>query len=83
VDSVIGIIQLSDLEILIWQHGDLSVEFMQWMDLMHRLTQTRFRNLLLFGKPGALCSVLIRLSNSYVQQHGEDIIIPYDLPTQN
>lgn len=78
-DSIVGIIQVSDLEVLLWQHGDLAVEFMKWMGLMHRTTQTKFRDLLLFGKPGALCSVLIRLSNSYGQQHGEHIIIPLRL----
>ncbi|MEX2414640.1 MAG: Crp/Fnr family transcriptional regulator [Paenibacillaceae bacterium] len=78
-DSILGIIQLRDLEILLWQHGDLAVEFMKWMGLMHRITQTKFRDLLLFGKPGALCSVLIRLSNSYGEQHGEHILIPLRL----
>ncbi|WP_201318297.1 Crp/Fnr family transcriptional regulator [Paenibacillus sp. EPM92] len=61
----IGIIQRKDLEVLLWQHGDLAVEFMKWMGLMHRLTQTKFRDLMMFGKTGALCSLLIRLSNSY------------------
>jgi CRP/FNR family transcriptional regulator len=64
-DSEIGIIQRKDLEVLLWQHGDLAVEFMKWMGLMHRVTQTKFRDLMLFGKPGALCSLLVRLSNSY------------------
>ena len=58
-------IQKSDLEVLLWQHGDLAVEFMKWMGLMHRLTQTKFHDLLMYGKPGALCSTLIRMSNSY------------------
>lgn len=78
-DSVIGIIQIRDLEVLLWQHGDLAVEFMKWMGLMHRTTQTKFRDLLMYGKPGALCSVLIRLSNSYGEHHGEHIIIPIRL----
>ncbi|WP_127530249.1 Crp/Fnr family transcriptional regulator [Paenibacillus kobensis] len=64
-DCTVGIIQRSDLEALLWQNGDLAVEFMKWMGLMHRLTQTKFRDLMLFGKSGALCSLLIRLSNSY------------------
>ena len=78
-NSVIGTIQLSDLEVLLWQHGDLSVEFLKWMGLMHRTTQTKFRDLLLFGKAGALCSTIIRLSNSYGKPHGEHIIIPVRL----
>ncbi|WP_256757408.1 Crp/Fnr family transcriptional regulator [Cohnella sp. WQ 127256] len=61
----IGIIQRSDLEILIWQYGDLAIEFMNWMGYMQRLSQSKFRDLIMYGKPGALCSTLIRLSNSY------------------
>ncbi|MWC29904.1 Crp/Fnr family transcriptional regulator [Paenibacillus sp. MMS18-CY102] len=64
-DAKVGIIQRKDLEVLLWQHGDLAVEFMKWMGMMHRLTQTKFRDLMMFGKPGALCSLLIRLGNSY------------------
>jgi CRP/FNR family transcriptional regulator, cyclic AMP receptor protein len=78
-DSVIGIIQLKDLEILLWQHGDLAIDFMKWMEQMHRITQTKFRDLMLFGKPGALCSVLIRLTNSYGKPHGKYRIIPMRL----
>ena len=29
------------------------------------MTQTKFRDLMMFGKPGALCSTLIRLHNTY------------------
>ncbi len=75
-DSVFGIIQLKDLEVLLWQHGDLAIDFMKWMDQMHRITQTKFRDLMLYGKPGALCSVLIRLTNSYGKPHGHYQIIP-------
>ncbi|WP_040951389.1 Crp/Fnr family transcriptional regulator [Gorillibacterium massiliense] len=74
-DSVIGVIQSKDLEILMWQHGNLAVEFMKWMGLMHRLTQTKLRDLMMFGKPGALCSMLIRLSNTYGAPHGKNILI--------
>lgn len=64
-DCEIGVIRRKDLEALLGQHGDLAVEWMKWMGLMHRMTQSKFRDLLLFGKPGALCSLLIRLSNTY------------------
>ncbi|AEI42508.1 Crp/Fnr family transcriptional regulator [Paenibacillus mucilaginosus] len=74
-DSVIGAIQQKDLDTLLWQHGDLAVEFMKWMGLMHRMTQTKFRDLMMFGKPGALCSTLIRLCNSYGEKQGDAIRI--------
>lgn len=64
-DCEIGMIQKSDLEVVLWQNGDLSVEFMNWMGYMQRLMQTKFRDLLMYGKPGALCSTLIRFANTF------------------
>ena len=74
-DSTIGIIQQKDLEVLLWQYGDLAVEFMKWMGLMQRMTQTKFRDLMMFGKPGALCSMLIRLVNTYGVEREDGIWI--------
>jgi CRP/FNR family cyclic AMP-dependent transcriptional regulator len=74
-DAQFGIIQQKDLETLLWQHGDLAIEFMKWMGMMHRMTQTKFRDLMMYGKPGALCSLLIRLSNSYGLVCGDTIRI--------
>lgn len=74
-DCKVGVIQQKDLEILLWQHGDLAVEFMKWMGVVQRMTETKFRDLMLFGKPGALCSTLIRLSNTYGEQVPEGILI--------
>lgn len=74
-DSLIGIIQQKDLEVLLWQHGDFAVEFIKWMGQMHRITQTKFRDLMMFGKPGALCSMLIRLSNTYGKPFGDGMLI--------
>ncbi|TNJ61857.1 Crp/Fnr family transcriptional regulator [Paenibacillus hemerocallicola] len=71
----IGVVQKSDLEMLLWQHGDLAVEFMKWMGLMHRMTQTKFRDLMLYGKPGALCSTIIRLANTFGKATAEGILI--------
>ncbi|KPV57641.1 regulatory protein [Paenibacillus sp. A3] len=70
-DSEFGVIQRKDLEVLLWQHGDLAIDFMKWMAATQRMTQTKFRDLMLFGKPGALCSLLIRLSNSYGKPCGD------------
>ncbi|MBC8079740.1 MAG: Crp/Fnr family transcriptional regulator [Gorillibacterium sp.] len=74
-DSVICHILNKDLEVLMWQHGSLAVEFMKWMGLMHRMTQTKLRDLMMFGKPGALSSMLIRLANTYGTPRGDAIYI--------
>lgn len=74
-DAELGVIQWKDLEILLYRHGDFAVRFMNWMALMHRVTESKFRDLLLFGKPGALASTLIRLANSYGVATPEGILI--------
>jgi CRP-like cAMP-binding protein len=63
-DAELGVIQEKDLEILLFRHGDFAVAFTKWMALQHRITQSKFRDLLLFGKTGALASTLIRLCNT-------------------
>jgi CRP/FNR family transcriptional regulator len=71
----LGVIQKEELEAEMCQSGSLAVEFMQWMGQMHRLTQTKLRDLLLYGKPGALCSTLIRLANTYGEAHPQGTLI--------
>ncbi|MUT67962.1 Crp/Fnr family transcriptional regulator [Paenibacillus sp. NEAU-GSW1] len=78
-DCEIGVILRKDLEVLLWQHGDLAIEFMRWMGLVHRMTESKFRDLMMYGKPGALCSLLIRLSNSYGVPKGEHVLIDYKI----
>jgi CRP-like cAMP-binding protein len=64
-DADIGVIQQKDLEILLYQHGDFAIQFMKWMSLKNSTLQTKLRDLLLFGKNGALASILIRMSNTF------------------
>ena len=74
-DCTLGVIQLKDLEILLWQHGDLAIEFMKWMGATQRITETKFRDLIMFGKAGALCSTLIRLANTFGKMVPDGILI--------
>jgi len=46
---------------------------MKWMGLKHRTTQSKFRDLLLFGKSGALASTLIRMCNSFGVMYADGI----------
>ncbi|EGL16560.1 MULTISPECIES: Crp/Fnr family transcriptional regulator [Paenibacillus] len=70
-ETLIGVAHKKDVEMLIWQSGEFALEFMRWMGLSHRMTQTKYRDMMLYGKPGALCSTIIRLSNTY-GRHEED-----------
>jgi CRP-like cAMP-binding protein len=69
------------IESEIFQNSKLAFEFMKWMSDHFRKTQTKFRDLVLNGKRGALFSTLIRMSNSYGIQ--KDIGILIDLPLTN
>lgn len=64
-DSEIGIIPQKELDLIIRSNADFAVEYMGWMALMQRTAQGKLRDLLLHGKSGALCSLLLRLSNMY------------------
>jgi CRP-like cAMP-binding protein len=69
------------IESEIFQNSKLAFEFMKWMSDHFRKTQTKFRDLVLNGKRGALFSTLIRMSNSYGIPKGDEILI--DLPLTN
>jgi CRP-like cAMP-binding protein len=74
-DVEVGSITVHELEMLITQNPTFGMEFMRWMGNIHRITQAKFRDLMLFGKPGALCSVLIRLVNMHGVKMGQGIWI--------
>lgn len=60
-----GVIARSDMDALMQQDTGLAIGLLNLTSYHHRITQSKFRDLLLFGKPGALASTLIRLSNSF------------------
>ncbi|HYK73246.1 MAG TPA: Crp/Fnr family transcriptional regulator [Pseudoneobacillus sp.] len=69
------------IESEIFQNPTLAFEFMKWMSDHFRKTQTKFRDLVLNGKKGALFSTLIRMTNSYGIEKNDGILI--DLPLTN
>lgn len=75
-------IAIEDLEEGLLKNPKLSAAFMKWMGIDQQKTQTKFRDLLLHGKKGALYSTLIRLSNSYGVRQPEGILIDLALTNQ-
>ncbi|MDF2854698.1 MAG: Crp/Fnr family transcriptional regulator [Neobacillus sp.] len=69
------------IESEIFQNSKLAFEFLKWMSDHFRKTQTKFRDLVLNGKRGALFSTLIRMTNSYGVHKDNEILI--DLPLTN
>ncbi|SMF83116.1 CRP/FNR family transcriptional regulator, anaerobic regulatory protein [Paenibacillus uliginis N3/975] len=61
----VGVILRKDLDELLSLHGDIAIQFMYWLGMNNQVIETKLRDLLLFGKAGALASTLIRMSNTY------------------
>ncbi len=80
-DAEIAAINKDALEKEIFQNSSLALEFLKWMSDHFRKTQTKFRDLVLNGKKGALYSTLIRMTNSYGVEVQNGILI--DLPLTN
>ena len=63
------------------QKSDLTIQWLKWIQLQNQQNQTKFRDLILHGKKGALYSTLIRMTNSYGKTVENGILI--DLPLTN
>lgn len=81
-DCEIVVIQKDELERKLFENTSLAFEFMKWMSDHFRKTQTKFRDLVLLGKKGALYSTLVRMTNSYGVQRENGILIDLHLTNQ-
>ncbi|WP_078548157.1 Crp/Fnr family transcriptional regulator [Litchfieldia alkalitelluris] len=77
----VAVINKNELERKLFENNKLAFEFMKWMSDHFRKTQTKFRDLVLYGKKGALYSTLVRMTNSYGVKTEDGILI--DLPLTN
>lgn len=81
-DSTLYKFTRENLEALFLQNGDIAVAFIKLFARNTQSTQAKFSDLLLYGKLGALYSILIRFSNSYGVKYHNDILIPLKLTNQ-
>jgi len=82
-NGCVSVIRRIALEKLLVSHGDYGVEFMRWMAVMNRRMQSKFRDLLLNGKTGALYSTLIRMCNTYGEEQEDGILINLSLSNRD
>lgn len=73
-DGEVAVIKKTRLEEELLKNNNLAIEFMKLMNQSFLRDQTRFRDLVMHGKKGALYSTLIRLSNSYGKKLEDDSI---------
>ena len=81
-DGEVGVIKKQTLDEKLLTDSKLAMEFLKIMNLNYRRDQTKFRDLVLHGKKGALYSTLIRLSNSYGEKKQEGILLNISLTNQ-
>lgn len=80
--GTVAVIQKDKLEAEIAKDHGLALELVKWLSLQHRKSHTRFRDLVLHGKKGALYSTLIRFVNSYGIMMEDGIKINVSLTNQ-
>ncbi len=72
------------IEEAVSSNSALAKEFIIWFNTHFQKTHTKFRDLMLFGKKGALYSTLIRMSNTYgIPQSNGSIVIDLQLTNQD
>ncbi|MBS4207022.1 Crp/Fnr family transcriptional regulator [Bacillus sp. FJAT-50079] len=64
-----------ELEEKLLLYPNLNIELTKMMCIHHQKTQSKFRDLILHGKKGALYSTLIRMSNSYGVEVDDGVLI--------
>ncbi|CEG27476.1 Crp/Fnr family transcriptional regulator [Bacillus sp. B-jedd] len=82
-DAEIAALEINELEQALFKNSELAYEFLKWMNDHMRKTMTKFKDLVLYGKKGALYSTLIRLSNSYGVVTEKGILITVPVTTQD
>jgi CRP-like cAMP-binding protein len=82
-DGEAAAINIENLEQALFNNSQLAYQFLKWMNDHIRKTITKFRDLVLHGKKGALYSTLIRLSNSYGIQKDDGIHINIPITNQD
>ncbi|MCA1059510.1 Crp/Fnr family transcriptional regulator [Rossellomorea aquimaris] len=80
-ETEVFVLPKEEFEEKLSQNGDLTIKWLKWIQLQNRQNQTKFRDLILHGKKGALYSTLIRMTNSYGKSVKDGILI--DLPLTN
>ncbi|SIT84672.1 Crp/Fnr family transcriptional regulator [Edaphobacillus lindanitolerans] len=82
-DTKVAVIAKEALEEALYLNSDLAVAYMRWMGVLHQRTQSKFRDLILHGKKGALYSTLIRMSNSYgIRREDGSVLLDIELTNQ-
>lgn len=82
-DCVIHRYDRKNFEMHILSNQTLMAEWMQWLDIDGNRQAAKLRDLSMYGKNGALASILIRLCNSFGLETEHGTVITTQLTNQN
>ena len=71
-----------EFEKVIMENEDVKTEWMRWMEIDRQRAVTKIRDNVMYGKLGALCSNLIRMSNSFGETVPDGIRITTKITNQ-
>lgn len=79
----VAVIKKEILEMELYKNSRLALQFIKWMYNNYGKNQTKIRDLVLYGKKGALYSTIIRMTNDYgiIKENG-DIVINFVITNQ-
>ncbi|WP_214701108.1 MULTISPECIES: Crp/Fnr family transcriptional regulator [unclassified Exiguobacterium] len=75
-ESTIGTISKRELESLMQRDIRFAGEILRWTSMMRKHSEMKVRDLLLYGKPGALGSTLLRMAAMHGVEEEDTIVIP-------
>lgn len=75
-ESTIGTISKRELESLMQRDIRFAGEILRWTSMMRKHSEMKVRDLLLYGKPGALASTLLRMAAMHGVEEEDAIVIP-------
>ncbi|HJG32589.1 MAG TPA: Crp/Fnr family transcriptional regulator [Jeotgalicoccus aerolatus] len=81
-DAVVVRLPQKSFESMILEDELIKNEWMQWMEIDRQRAMTKMRDSVMYGKLGAVCSNLIRMSNSFGETVPEGVRISVKITNQ-
>ncbi|MBO8178069.1 Crp/Fnr family transcriptional regulator [Aeribacillus pallidus] len=81
-DGEVFVLPKTEFEEALAADPSFTLEWLKWIQLQNRRQQSKFRDLILHGKKGALFSTLIRLVNSFGKEVEDGMLIDVKLTNQ-
>jgi CRP/FNR family transcriptional regulator len=76
-NSEVFVVEKKQIENVFFEEKDLAMELMKAKNIYSKINETKFRDLVLCGKKGAVYSTIIRMTNTYGVKQTNGILIDF------